>query len=292
MAFSYVLSSLVIFLLLFNSYPAAAEDLVLAKTGKYEFHESDFQRFLSYSPPYLKQQIVSNPEQKESLIRHLMLQKIISDLARKEGLDKKDDIKEQLQYLMDDFLSKVYVLQSIVEKVSVSEDEAKKYYDKNGKQFVVPEQIRVRHILIKVPFGAPGDAKTKAKNKAEQMLGWLKKGEKFETLAEHYSEDADSAKRGGDLGYLSKGRMSKSFEEAAFSLKPGQISGVVETDLGYHLIRVDDHKPSETKDFSVVKDAIVDQLKRELIQAKVEAFNKEVEEDAGLVVYSGKFSGK
>lgn len=270
----------------------AGDDTVLARGGAHEFKESDLKTFLSYSPASLKKQFETDPKQKELLVRHLLRQKLIADIAKKEGFDRKEDVKEQLQYLIDDFLSKVYVLQSIVEKVSVSEAEAKDFYAKNRDQFVVPEQIRVRHILIKVPFGAPSEAKTKAKNKAEQMLDWLKKGEKFETLAEQYSEDTDSAKRGGDLGYLSRGRMSKSFEETAFSLKPGQISGVVETDFGYHVIRVDDHKASGTKDFSEVKDSITEQLKKELIQTKVEAFNKKVEEDAGLVVYSDKFSGK
>jgi len=228
--------------------------------------------------------MANNPEQKESLIRHLMRQKIISDLARKEGLDKKDDIKEQLRYMNNDFLAKAYVLQSIVEKVTLPDNAVENYYEGHKDQFVVPEQIRARHILIKVPFGASGDAKTKAKNKAEQILEWLKKGEKFETLAEHYSEDADSAKRGGDLGYLSKGRMSKSFEEAAFSLQPGQISGIVETDLGYHIIKVEDHKAAATKTLAEVKDSITKQLTAELVKARVDEFTQKAEKEAGLEI--------
>lgn len=271
--------------LFFNAAIAAEDDPVFAKAGDYVFRKSDFNRLLSYSPPYLQEQIKKDPQQKEMLIKRLMHQKIISDMARKEGFDKKTEVKEQLQYIIDDFLVKEYLMQAVIEKVSVTESELKDFYNSNKEKFTTPEQIKASHILIKVNFGATEDDKKKAKEKAKQMLEWLKNGEKFETLAEKYSDDQQSKTMGGKLGYIARGQMPKSFDEAAFSMKPGQISDAVQTDYGYHIIQIEDHKDAVTKTFAEVKDSIKEQMKNELAKSKVEEFIKKVEKDSGLEIY-------
>jgi parvulin-like peptidyl-prolyl isomerase len=272
--------------LFFNAASAAGNDPVIAKAEGYVFRESDLSRILSYSPPYLQEQLKKNPEQKEMLIKRLMHQKIISDMARKEGFDKKPEVKEQLQYVIDDFLAKEYIVQTIVEKVSVTDSELRDFYNSHKEQFTTPEQVKASHILIKVNFGATEAEKKKAKEKAEQILEWLKKGEKFETLAAQYSDDKQSKAMGGSLGYIKKGQMPKSFDEAAFSMKPGQISEVVETDFGYHIIRIEDHKDAATKTFDEVKDSILEQMKKEKAKSEVEEFIKKVEKDAGMEIHT------
>jgi len=260
-------------------------DPVIAKAGDYVFKQSDFKRLLTYSPPYLQEQLKGSPQQKELLIRRLMQYKIISGMAIKEGFDKKPEVKEQLQYLINDFLAREYLVQNVVEKVSVTEDDVKKHYEDNKDKFTVPEQVRARHILIKVPFGTSEEEKRKAKEKMKNILEWLKKGEKFETLAEQYSEDPNSNKKGGDLGYFPRGKMPKAFDAMAFSMKPGEISEIVETDYGYHIIGVEDHMEAKVKGFDEVKGLIKEQLTNDLAKSRVEEFIKKVEKDAGLEIY-------
>lgn len=278
--------------LFFNAAIATEDDPVFAKAGDHVFRKSDLSRILSYSPPYLQEQLKRDPQQKEMLIKRLMHQKIISDIAKKEGFDKKTEVKEQLQQITDSFLANEYLMQEVIEKVSVSENELKDFYNGNKEKFTTPEQVKASHILIKVNFGATEDEKKKAKEKAKQMLEWLKKGEKFETLAEQYSDDQQSKTIGGSLGYIARGRMPKSFDEAAFSMKPGQISDVVQTDYGYHIIQVEDHKDAATKTFDEVKDSIKEQMKNEIAKTKVEEFIKKAEKDAGFEIYSDKIGGK
>ena len=127
-------------------------------------------------------------------------------------------------------------------KINVTEDEAKKYYDDNAKEL---EQVRASHILIKPittdPNTDPNQAKAKAKAKAEDLLKKINAGADFAELARANS-DCPSATQGGDLGYFNRGQMVPAFEKVAFTLKPGQISDIVETQFGYHIIKVTDRK--------------------------------------------------
>ncbi len=271
---------------------AGEDDPILAKAGDIVFRQSDFDRLMRYSPLNLQEQLKRDPQQKVMLIKKLMHQKIVADIARKEGHDKKTAVKEQLQYLIDNFLTKEYIFSNVVEKISVTEDELKDYYNRNKEKYTTPEQVKASHILVKVNFGASPEEKKKAKDKAKQILEWLKKGEKFETLAEQYSDDQQSKTSGGSLGYIARGRMPKSFDEQAFSMKPGQISDVVETDYGCHIIQVADHKDAVTKSFEEVKGFIKEELTNELAISKVEEFTKKAEKDAGLEIYTERLSDK
>jgi peptidyl-prolyl cis-trans isomerase C len=237
---------------------------------------------MSFSPPYFRERLKQNPEQKVIIVKKIMEHKIIADLARKEGLDKHEDVQVQLKYMVNDLLFREFTIRNIMDKVTVTEEDAKKYYENNNEKFIIPEQVRARHILIKIPFGASEEESKQAEEKANNVLEWLKKGEKFENLSEQYSEDETSAKKGGDLGYIPKGRMAKAFEDAAFSMKPGEISQPVRTSLGFHIIKLEDRKEEEKKSFEEVKDSITPQLENEKKQFEVQAFIQKAAEDAGL----------
>jgi peptidyl-prolyl cis-trans isomerase C len=197
-----------------------------------------------------------------------------------------------LGYVIDDFLSKEYIAQNIIDKIKIKDEELKDYYEKNISRFTSPEQVKARHILIKVPFGASLEDKAKARDKIKNILEWLKKGEKFETLAEQYSEDITSNKKGGELGYFQRGRMPKAFDDMAFSMKPGQISDVVETDYGYHIIEVQDKREAKTKTFEEVKDSIRQQLTEEITRKKIDEFIQKIEKDSGFKVYTERLIEK
>jgi peptidyl-prolyl cis-trans isomerase D len=153
--------------------------------------------------------------------------------------------------------------------VTVSEDELKKYYSENQKRYTAPEERRASHILIKADKSAPAEERAKAKAKAEGLLAHLKsKAASFPDLARKNSDDPGSADKGGDLDFFARGAMVKPFEDAAFSLKPGETSGVVETDFGYHIIQVTGARGGEVRSFDAVRAEIEDENRRQQAQAK------------------------
>jgi len=159
----------------------------------------------------------------------------------------------------------------IGDKVAVSEKESKAYYDNNLESFKKPEQVRASHILIKVDPEAEEAKKAEARTKIESLQAKLKKGEDFGALAKEYSE-GPSGPKGGDLGFFGRGQMVKPFEEAAFSMKPGQVSGMVETRFGYHLIMVAERTPESTLSYEEVKDRLEQYLKQQKVQEAIAAY--------------------
>ncbi len=126
----------------------------------------------------------------------------------------------------------------VASKVAVTESEVDVFYKQNLDRFKQAESVRARHILIGVPQTAPADARSKARQTAQSVIGQLKRGVAFEEVARKMSSDTGSAQNGGDLGFFPKGQMTPAFEQAAFALKVGQTSGIVETPFGFHIIRV------------------------------------------------------
>ncbi len=172
--------------------------------------------------------------------------------------------KRKIKYALID-------LNKIKDSVQVSHDELQAYYDQHRDQYRTPEQVKVSHILIKTPLPGPDgkvDEKgvTTAQNRAADLLKQLKSGAKFEDLAKKYSEDPGSAKEGGSLGWIGKGRTVPEFEKAAFSLPKGQISDLVKSSYGFHIIRVDDKQDAHLKTLDEVKSEIEPILKQQKAQ--------------------------
>ena len=151
----------------------------------------------------------------------------------------------------------------LLPKIHVSDDDIKRYYEDHKNEYSTQEQRDAAHILISVaPKATPAQIKT-ARAKAERILKEAKKApQKFSELAKKYSEDPASARNGGDLGFFSRGMMVKAFDDAAFSLKPGQISGLVRSQFGFHIIKLLAVKPGSIKPLAQVRDSIVQQLKK------------------------------
>jgi peptidyl-prolyl cis-trans isomerase D len=155
--------------------------------------------------------------------------------------------------------------------VQVTQDDLQAYYNQHRDQYRVAEQAKVSHILIKTPLpGTDGKVDDKgvadAQKRAEDVLKQLKAGAKFEDLAKKYSEDPGSAKEGGSLGWIGKGRTVPEFEKAAFSLPKGQISDLVKSSYGFHIIRVDDRQDAHMKTLDEVKAEIEPILKQQKAQ--------------------------
>ena len=165
--------------------------------------------------------------------------------------------------------------------VSVSEADLKSYYEQNQSRFGAPEERRASHILITAPQDAPAAEREKAKAKAEQLLAEVRKNPAgFADLAKKNSQDPGSAEKGGQLDFVARGAMVKPFEDAMFALKKGDVSDVVESEFGYHIIRLDDIKPAEVPPFEQVKARIEDEVRA---QQATQEFAKQAETLSDLV---------
>jgi len=171
--------------------------------------------------------------------------------------------------------------QQITSKIVITDEESKAYYDQNPQMFKQPEQIKASHILIKVDPKADEAQKAEARKKIEEVQQKLKDGGDFAALAKEYSEGPSSTK-GGDLGYFRRGQMVKPFEDAALALKPNEVSDIVETRFGYHLIIVYDTKPEQTLAYADVKDKISQRMKQEKIEKEAVQYVDKLKKDAKL----------
>lgn len=172
-----------------------------------------------------------------------------------------------------------FITAQFVEKITISAKEARAYYDSHPNSFKQPEQVRARHILIRVDPEADELKRAEARKRIEGIQQKLQKGEDFATLAKAFSEGPSSAK-GGDLGYFKRGQMVKPFEEAAFALEPGKVSDIVETEFGYHLIKVIDKKPGKTIAYQEVKGTLERHLKQDKVQREVSLYVEKLKEKA------------
>jgi peptidyl-prolyl cis-trans isomerase C len=151
------------------------------------------------------------------------------------------------------------VQQEILDKVNVSAGDVQTFYEKNKDKYVEEEQVRARHILIKVPPDVSPADDARLKGKADDALKRVKQGENFAALATELSDDG-SKESGGDLGFFPRGRMVPAFEEVAFTLQPGQTSEVVRTQFGYHIIKVEERKTGRALAFDEAKTQVKDDL--------------------------------
>ncbi len=196
---------------------------------------------------------------------------------QKIGIDEKGMLESARRDLAIAYL----VNTKIAPDIKVSDDAVNKFYDQNPDKFRQEEQVRVSHILIGVDSKAAPELKKAAREKAEKLHTKLMNGADFAKLARDNST-CPSGKQGGDLGYFGKGRMVPQFEQAAFALQPGELSGVVETRFGYHLIKLVDRKKSEVIPLSAAREKIKNYLQVQKTNAAVEAFVGEARKNANI----------
>jgi peptidyl-prolyl cis-trans isomerase C len=202
------------------------------------------------------------------------------DKSLKENGITENDLKE---YARKELYINNLIETQIASKVSVTEAEEKKFYDENPDKFKLPESVRASHILIGIDAKSTDADKLKAKEKAETVLKKVKGGEDFATAAKENST-CPSSKQGGDLGFFTKGQMVPAFENAAFSLKPGELSDVVETQFGYHIIKVVEKQPARTVSFDEAKQKIQDFLKSQKIRKGINDYVEKLRKEGKVEI--------
>jgi len=276
--------------------------------------QEDLDAELSMAQQQFANQGQPNDEQlaeiKKNLFEGLITREILYQESQKKGMEvdeatiderlasmkkqfpKEDDFKGMLEkmHLTEDALKsqlrKGMAIQELIDQevasnLKISDKDTKDYYDGHMDLFKQPGKIQASHILVKVESGADESVKAEALKKIKKIQKELKKGGDFAELAKKYSDCPSSAK-GGDLGSFGRGQMVKPFEEAAFSLKPGEISDIVETDFGYHLIKAGDRKPETITDYKDIKDKLSQYLKQMKTGEEVKKYIEKLKEKAKI----------
>jgi peptidyl-prolyl cis-trans isomerase D len=191
----------------------------------------------------------------------------------------REEEKVRFSYLL-------FAPERFTDQVAITDEEAQKYYDENAAEFAEPESVRARHILFRVSSSTSEEEKAAIRARAEAALARLNGGEDFAAVAIELSEDQSNAPQGGELGFFPRGRMVPEFEEAAFSVEPGKISGIVETDFGMHILKVEEKRPAGTRPLADVRAQIVGKLAEpkanELAEAAANAAQAKLAEGTSL----------
>lgn len=266
---------------------AYAADTVIAKIGDKKVTDEQYSKFLESYPPDKKKFLDENLQNRKIIFERMIQVEVISEIAKKKGLDKDPHIKTQMDYFLKEMIAQEML--KTIGAADPSEADIEQYYKANINDYKTPEMVRARHILVRVDKASSDMemliAKATAKGKAEALLARLKAGEDFAKLASENSDDTGSKTKGGDLGFFGKGKMAPQFEAKAFSMQPGEISEPVETKFGYHIIKVEAKKEAGIEPFEQVKDKVKERLKAFIKKTKTEEFMAKAYKDAGVELY-------
>ncbi|ADE12029.1 SurA N-terminal domain-containing protein [Sideroxydans lithotrophicus] len=242
-----------------------------------------------YAPESIAEKLIHlNEQQRVVAIADLDAAAFVKQVKLSDGAVSEYYNKNLQEFQLPERAQVQYVVlssDSLLSQVKVRDEEVKQYYEEHQADFGTQEQRHAAHILITVPKQASDAEKQAARTKAEQILKLVKQSPaKFAALAKQYSQDPGSASNGGDLGEFGRGAMVKPFEDSVFSLKVGQVSDLVQTDFGYHIIKLIAVKPAKIQALAEVRDMIIQQLKlqraNDMFAELAEKFNNTVYEQS------------
>ncbi|MBT1070654.1 peptidylprolyl isomerase [Pelotalea chapellei] len=237
------------------------EGQVLAEVNGSTITTGDYNRELKNLPEYLKA-MADTPQGRKEMLDTMVIRELILQQASKEGVDKGPEIEEKMKDLKKRLIVEAYLKKKVETDSQVSDADLKKFYQQNIDKFKAGEQIKASHILVKT------------EKEAKDLLAQIKSGANFEELAKKHSVDSSAAK-GGDLGWFGKGSMVPAFEKAALALKEGQVSDVVKSDFGFHIIKLTGKRPAGTRPFEEVKE----QIKGAIMPTKQQEIFQKIKED-------------
>lgn len=231
----------------------------------------EFMERIGQLPPFLRETLETE-EGKRRALEHVIVWRLIFQDALLKGVDKKPEVEARITAAREQIIIWEYLKQQASEKAAIPEKVLQEYYVKNREEFKLSEAIKVSQILV-------GSEK-----EAQEILEELKKGADFSKLARERSLDP-SRRNGGQMGWLERRVMDLDFAEAAFALKKGGMSGVVHTQFGYHIIRVDDKRPPEYAEYDKVKEQIREKMTRKQAQERVEQIKKDLRVKAKITIH-------
>lgn len=268
-----IIRLLAVVLYIFSS--AYADEKILAVVNGTKITMDDFEKEVSSLPSNYRSMIDTN---KRKFLDDLILQELLYQESIKKNLEKDKEVVDTIERIKRKVLAQKLLEKEVMGLTEISEDDIKKYYEENKDSYKVPEQLNAAHILVKAD-----EEDQAAMEKIQGLLKKVKEGNDFASLAKENS-DCPSSSKGGELGYFSRGQMVPEFEEAVFKLKVGEVSSVVKTRFGYHIIKLLDRKEERTKESSEVKDEIEQKLTREKQKSIFENYTNDLKAKAKITV--------
>ncbi|MBK0113245.1 peptidylprolyl isomerase [Delftia sp. S67] len=230
-------------------------------------------------PEHMRAEVYSKPQSVGQIAGNLHVRRVMAEQALKSGLGDRPEVKAAIQIMRDKVLSDAMLADFDLKHAPSEQDAerlARNLYAAHPERFKTQEEVRARHILV----SGQDDA---AKAKAEQLLKQLRDGADFAKLAEQESADKSNASKGGDLGFFGKGKMVPAFENAAFDLKnKGDISDVVATQFGFHIIQLEERRAAGTKPFEEVRAALVREVRSSALRDARQDMVQRIQKDAKL----------
>jgi peptidyl-prolyl cis-trans isomerase C len=231
------------------------DNKILVRVSNTVITANDLKARIAKMPPYYQNIVIKNPKR---YVEDMIVETMCYEEGIRRGLDRDKEVKEVVNEAKKKIVMAKLIKTEVEDKIAVTEDEMKKYYEEHKDDFKTPEMWRASHILVT-------DEK-----EAKALADELAKGAKFEDLAKAHSIDA-TASRGGDVGFFRAGQLVPDFEKACLRLEMGQTSDIVHTQFGYHIIRLTGKKESGVKSYEEAKSAIETELKK---KKRSELFNE------------------
>ncbi len=239
----------------------ADPEKVLAVVGKAEIKQRDVDGILARLDPQ-RAAFFATEDGRKKLVEELVNRELFLQWGVESGVDKQEDVQKEIRSKTEDAIRN-YALKGVLDAVTVTSEDIKKYYDEHQDEFKIPESVRARHILVD------------SEDQAKQIVAELKGGLDFAEGAKKYST-CPSKEQGGDLGFFSAGQMVPEFEKAAFELaNPGDLSEPVKTQFGWHIIKLEEKKPAGVAPLEEVREGLQQKV---LMEAQKAAYDKKVEE--------------
>lgn len=269
-----------------SAFGAKSEDgkKVVARAGKYVLTAEALNQRIEALPPQFKKMVQTNPQYKQGIIDRWLQVSLLAQEAKAKKLDTNKAVSEKISDLVNTVLAQEYVNKYVFTKIKVSDEEMKSFFNKHKSDYQEPEMLKARHILVKVAQDAEPEAAKKAEAKILSLKQKIDSGEDFARVAKNSSEDSGTKENGGDLGFFSRGQMVPEFEKAAFSLNNGQVSDIVKTQYGYHLIKAEERKDPKTKSYDQVKEGIKTKLAEEKKEKEISNLLNNLRKKYGVAV--------
>ncbi|MBI4844099.1 MAG: peptidylprolyl isomerase [Nitrospirae bacterium] len=249
---------------------ASVDTSTVAKVGDVKISRDDYIKELKSLPEWARSRFQSD-EDKDKFLDSIIEKEVLYAEAKKNRLEQDKEFAAKLEDFKKMNLITILLEKEIRDKVKIDDAEAKKYYDDNLEKYRKDAGVRASHILVET------------EKDGNFILAKLKNGDDFGKLARKFSKDEGSAQNGGDLGFFSRGSMVPEFEDAAFKLKPGEVSGLVKTQFGYHIIKVTDKSEGTQLDFEQAKDVIKRQLLSEKQRTAYQSYVNGLKTNAKIV---------
>lgn len=232
----------------------------------------EFNRELDKIPTNMKM-LVASESGKKNYLERFIVKKLLLKEAGKEKIEKQKDFEERLSDLREQLIIESLLKKKIAVESAQTNEDLKQYYEKNKERFKREREINTRHILLKT------------EEEAKQVLTRLANGENFVELARQYSIDPNAKSTGGEIGFHPKGSLLPEYEAEAFKLnKIGQVSGIVKTQFGYHIIRLEGVRPPSYVPFDEVKDFIRQQISQEKQKEILEKYIEDLKKSAKITI--------